>query len=182
MKSFIMMVTICLMLTIGSGCLPLLDSTQIQALAEKTTLLSDKMDNYQAVMSDVVDLIEADKLISEEFADEVDKINEEIDRVQPQMVAVAEAIKNADYISGDDVANAIKAAKAGTVASAVWNPYATPIMLGLSLLEYILILLWKKEKKKLAKTNEGISKFEGVSEPEIASKLHDIVKAKTANI
>ena len=47
-----------------------------------------------------------------------------------------------------------------------------------------LAMLWmrRKDKKKTVALEEGISKFEGTSDPETAAKLHDIVKAKTANM
>ena len=44
-----------------------------------------------------------------------------------------------------------------------------------------LAMLWlnRKQKKQITGRDEAISKFCGTSEPETASKLHDIVKAKT---
>jgi hypothetical protein len=44
-----------------------------------------------------------------------------------------------------------------------------------------LALLWynRKQKAQIAGRDEAISKFEGISEPAVASQLHEIVKAKT---
>lgn len=47
-----------------------------------------------------------------------------------------------------------------------------------------LAMLWmrRKDKRKTVALEAGISKFEGTSDPATAAKLHDIVKAKTANL
>lgn len=141
-------ILICVMMLVMVGCLP--ESTDMQTFTEKVTLLSTKVDAYQLEVGGVIDLLEADKIINEDIVTKIDKTNEEIDRIQPQIVAVAEAIKDADYVTGDDVGNIIKAAKTGTTASAPWNPYAAPILLGLTLIEGIVLLITNQQKKKEA--------------------------------
>lgn len=143
----------CMALLLVTGCLP--EATNMQAFSENVTLLSTKVDDYQTEVGEIVDLLEADKIISEDIVAKIDKANEEIDRIQPQIIDVAEAIKDADYISGDDVGNLFRAAKAGTAASAPWNPYAMPILLGLNLLEGVVILLVKRSKDKEANKRQA---------------------------
>ena len=142
-------ILICVMaLLVVVGCVP--ESTDMQAFTEKVTLLSSKVDAYQSEVGGIVDLLEADSIISENIVAKIDKTNEEIDRIQPQITDVAEAIANADYISGDDVGNIFKAAKGTVAATATWNQYAAPILLGLSLVEGIVLLLVKRSKDKEA--------------------------------
>lgn len=172
-------ITMCLMLVLMGGCW---ESVQIKSFAEDVTQLSTAVDALQETTTDVIGTLAELGLVNEGLVAKVDKANEEIDRVQLQTTDAAIAIKDADYVTGDDVGNMIKAAKAGTAATAPWNPYSTIIILGLTVLEGITALFLKKKNDKLIKTNEGISKFEGTSEPAIASQLHDIVKAKTANL
>lgn len=143
----------CMALLMAAGCSP--EAADIQAFSEKVTLLSTKVDDYQTEVGEIVDLLEADKIISEDIVTKIDKANEEIDRIQPQIIDVAEAIKDADYVTGDDVGNLFKAAKAGTAASAPWNPYAMPILLGLSLAEGIVILLVNRKKNEEAKKRQA---------------------------
>lgn len=150
-------ILICTALLVScSGCW---ESVQIKSFAEDVTQLSAKFDDYQVVIDDVLGLLERDGLITKELMGKVDKANEEIDRIQVQTTDVATAIKDADYVSGDDVGNIIKAAKAGTAATAPWNPYAAPILLGLTLIEGILLLIFKK--KVTVATNKQQADKEG---------------------
>lgn len=151
-KKIVCMTVLCLLVA-GAGCLP--DEVEMHNFTEQVVLLSDKVDAYQAEMGEVVDLLEADNILSKEIVEKIDKTNEEIDRIQPKITEVAIAIRDAEYVSGDDVGNIIKGAKAGTAATASWNPYATPILIGLNLLEGVLILLLKRRKDKIAKKRDA---------------------------
>lgn len=144
------LLTITMALIFVGGCA----AADIQTFTEKVTLLSSKVDAYQAETEGIIDLLEADKVITKELADKIDKANEEIDTVQSQVVDVAEAVTGADYVPGDDFGNLFKAAKAGTVASAPWNPYATIIISILGLAEIITALFLTK-KSKDATTSEN---------------------------
>lgn len=144
--------TIVIILGLG-GCFP--EAADIQTFTEKVTLLSSKVDAYQLETEGIIDLLEADGLISKELVAKVDKANEEIDRLQPQVVDIAEAIKDADYISGDDIGNVIRGTRAATTASAPWNPYAAPILLGLSLLEGIVLLFVNRNKNAETKKRDA---------------------------
>jgi len=157
------------------GCFP--ETADIQTFTEKVTLLSAKVDAYQAETSDIVDLLEADNIISTDIVAKIDKANEEIDRIQPQITDMAEAIKNTDYVSGDDIGNVIRAAKAGTAASAPWNPYATIIILGLTVLEGITALfLAKKSKDATTSEKKYTAHKQGVEKTVIEMSCEDELK------
>lgn len=175
-RLIICMMTVLLMVT---GCLP--ESADIQGFSEKVTLLSAKVDAYQAETGGVIDLLVADGIISKELAVKVDEASEKIDRIQPLMTGVAEAIKNTDYVSGDDVGNIIKAARAGTAATAPWNPYAAPILLGLSLLEGVVLLLVNRSKNKEAAKRDADKAGREKTLREIATIPEDKLTAAAVN-
>ena len=171
-----------------SGCV-IPDAAQIRQFADEAKRLSDRVDDYQVVVNDVKTLLVEDKIISEKAAERIDKIGEEIDRVQPNIEAIADSVKNADYVDGDDIGNIVKGLQAANAASAPVNPYAPLIdaVLGVVALAAGGFAVKKtrdagRAELVLDKTKEGISKFEGVSDPAIASKLHDTIKAKITNI
>lgn len=139
---------VCMMLLVIAGCLP--EARDVQTFSKKAILFSEKVDTYQKEMGDLIDLLELDGVIKEELTAKIDKANEELDRVQPQMLVFAKALQDAGMIEGDGFGNYIRLAKAGTTASASWNPYAAPILLGLSLLEGIVLLLVNRKKNEEA--------------------------------
>ena len=188
MKKLIVPMIVVLMMALSGGCI-IPDAQQIQSFADDTKLLTEKIDDYQKVVVEVKNLAERDKLISEKTSRKLDKISEEVDRVQPHITEIADAVKNADYISGDDIGNALKAAQAANAASAPVNPYAPLINVGLGLIATIAAGFGAKKTvdankatTRLARTNEGISKFGGLSDPDVASKLHDTIKEKVTNL
>ncbi len=147
-KRIVCMMVLCLLVA-GAGCLP--DEIEMHNFTKQVVLLSDKVDAYQAEMGEVVNLLEADNILSKEIVEKIDKTNEEIDRIQPKITEVAIAIRDAEYVSGDDAGNIIKGAKAGTAATASWNPYAAPMLLGLNLLEGVLLLILRRKKNRETK-------------------------------
>jgi len=67
----------------------------------------------------------------------------------------------------------IEALRNTVVATSPYNPYAIPILAGISLLEALGI--WK-EKRKNAGLEKGISRVKGEAAPELAKKIHDTIK------
>jgi len=141
------------LLVMPVGCLP--EARDVQTFSKKAMLFSEKVDTYQKEMGDIIDLLKLEGIIKEELAVKIDKANEEIDRVQPQMLVFAKALQDAGMIEDDGFGNYVRLAKAGTTASTSWNPYAAPILLGLSLLEGIVLLLVNRSKKKEANKRQA---------------------------
>ena len=170
---------LCALLLCMAGC-SMPAAEDYQDFSGEVQNLTTKIDAYQDEVREITQLLEKDGIINDEIVKGIEKVNEEIDRIQPIVVDIAEAIKTAPY-TGDDVRDFFIAAKSGTAASSPINPYAAPMIGILTIAEMITLLILKKKSTRLEKTNEGISKFEGTQPQEIAGKLHDIVKAKTAN-
>jgi len=140
---------------------------QIQTLATETRILNEKL-------NDAVEELRKGGIIDADTAAKIDKVNNDIG-------AVATAISEADYASTDDVGDLFVAAKEGVKASEPFNPYSKSILAVLGIAELVTLEVLRRKNRRLTKTNEGIQKFEGMSEPDIAGRLHDAIKGKIAN-
>lgn len=133
-----------IVLSLMGGCIPL--ASDIQNVGQQTLNVSSKIDAYQAEVITLKEMVEADGLISESTANRIDKLSEEIDRIQPTLENVATAVRDADYIDGDTFGNAITGLQAANAASAPANPYAVPIGAGLTILAGLAEIMRRKEK------------------------------------
>ena len=175
MKKLILML---MLLVVSTGCLP--EAESYQKFGGEVALLTAKLDGLQDGADDLAALLEKGGIVDEEIVAKVDKLNEEIDRAQPDVAKAAEAVRDAPY-TGDGVQDLLTAVQAVNAASAPYNPYAIPIAGVLAVVSPILGFFLRKKSIQLAKTNEAISKFEGTETPDVAARLHDIVKVKTSN-
>ena len=101
---------------------------------------------------------EAVSVSSEETRDKVEIVLGQVEEVN-EAVATAEMPR--------------EALKSGVAATSPFNPYAVPILAGISILEALGIL---REKKKVVGLEKGISRVKGEAEPELAKKIHDTIK------
>lgn len=146
MKKQIVMAILALgVLVFAGGCIP--TTAEIQTLTDDVDKLMVNIDNYQ-----------------EKFA-------EEIDRVQEDVVVVNEAIKE----KADE--SALEQAKAGWDATKDFNPYYVPGALILALLGEGAAL-WKTNKKN-TNLEKGINRVKGEAEPALAKTIHDTMKIYT---
>jgi len=133
-----------IMLLCVFGCIP--TTQEIQTLTNTVDKLMVKVDNYQ-----------------EKFAGEVDKVQDDI-------VAVNEAVKEkAD-------STALEQIEAGWEATKGFNPYYGYGALVFAGLE---AAGWWRENKKKVKLEKGINRVKGEAEPELAKKIHDTIKIYT---
>ena len=93
---------------------------------------------------------------------------DKVEIVLGQVEEVNEAVATAE--------DPVDALKVGVTATKDWNPYAVPILAGISFLEALGIF---KEKKKNAGLEKGINRVKGEAEPEVAKKIHDTMKIYT---
>ena len=98
---------------------------------------------------------------SEETRDKVEIVLGQVEEVS-KVVATAET--------------PIEAIRAGVVATSPINPYAVPILAGISILEALGIF---REKRKNTGLEKGLSRVKGEAEPELAKKIHDTMKIYT---
>jgi hypothetical protein len=160
--------TICVML-VCCGCVPLASDIQN---------LSGKLDIYQKEFTDVAEQMAKDGLVEKE---KIDKLNEGFDSIKPVINDVAEGLKNAPY-TDSKVENVLIGAKEGVTAA---KDYITHSELIIGVLTVAGLFLEKKRrdvvKREVAK-DAAINKYCGTSAPDVAAKLHDMVKEKTANL
>ncbi len=104
-------------------------------------------------------------LVREAVSASSEDTRDKIEIVLGQVETINEAVATAEI--------PIEALKAGVAASAPVNPYAVPILAGISILEALGIL---RGKKKIAGFEKGLSRIKGESEPSLAKSIHDTMK------
>ena len=139
MKTITLIICLALCLPfIMVGC-KAMDEQAVEGFSNDVQLLSLRIDDYQKEVVKIAEMLEADDLISSKVVVRLDKINEERDRVQPQIDRMVEAGKNIESEDPWEIARVIN------TTSAPWNPYAPPIAAGLLLAEAITVMFLKKK-------------------------------------
>jgi len=132
----------------------------MSALVTRIEQASGQIDEAQAIADQIKNLLQTTGAIDANLVAKFEKINEEINRVQPQVQQVAAAIKQADYSPDDDTLMLLlKAAQAGNTASSPFNPYAVPIGLGLSLATIIAGWFAARERTKKAQAEAAAAEY-----------------------
>lgn len=132
------------------GCEESFTPEQMQALAAQNEVLQLQLDNVQAVAREVAAEIEAAGIVDADAVARLDKVNEEIDKVQALLDVMAQALKGV-ALTGDAAQDFIAQLQAANAASGGVNPYVIPIGAGLSALTLVLGWLAKRENKGKAK-------------------------------
>lgn len=126
-----------------SGC-----NADTQAkLGELTTMvggLNKQIEIYQEASKEIIDTLESAGIVDIEVVRKLNEINDEIDKVQPQMEIIAKAIDEAK-LSDDTALATAQALQAANAASAPFNSYAAPAagILGIA----TLVLGWIARNK-----------------------------------
>ena len=94
-----------------------------------------------------------------------EETRDKVEIVLGQVETINEAVATAD--------DPVEAIKSGVAASSPFNPYAVPILAGISILEALGI--WKG-KKKIDGFEKGLSRIKGEAEPSLAKSIHDTMK------
>jgi len=121
-----------------------------------------------ATQSEVQTLTNRVAMIVPAVREEVAKANVGIEGVLTKVEEVNEAVATAE--------SPVEAIREGVKATSDWNPYAVPILAGISLLEALGLF---KEKKKVAGLEKGINRVKGEAEPQLAKSIHDTMKIYT---
>jgi hypothetical protein len=147
MKRILMLVVLCVMLALPACNSEAVTSQQMQTAAQATQQYVQQVDLYQQAAEQLAAALKVTGVIDPNMLAAVQKIQSEIDRIQPQITQVAQAVQNAGYEVDDDTLTVLlKAAQAGNAASTPFNPYAIPIGAILSLLSIILGIFAAKKK------------------------------------
>lgn len=145
MKAKMLIVMMCLMFG-AVGC-DEIKPEQVQNLATQVQELNTAMDSYQTATTEMLETMYEHRIIDESAVKKVEKVSEEIDRVQPQVADMVAAIMAANQ-SGDDAANWIAILQAANQATTPFNPYVLPISLGLTLASLVFGFVEKRNADK----------------------------------
>jgi hypothetical protein len=136
-----------------------ISSADVQAFASQVQQLNGRLDNVQVLGDQLKAGLQTTGIVDANLAAKYVKVNNEIDRVQPQVQQIAQAIKQAAFSPEDDTVTVLlKAAQAGNAASAPFNPYAVPVGIGLSLATVIAGFFAARERAKKAAAQEAAAK------------------------
>jgi len=110
------------------------------------------------------------------------KVNEEIERVQPQVVAITEAVQGQN-LSGDDLSDMVAMLQTANAASAPFNPYAVPVGAALTLLSAVLGIFARNKTKEAAIVQRKYTAHkQGVERAIKTFKQHDNVTPETVEL
>ena len=146
MKKVMLILLLCLPMM---GCI---EPVQVQELAGRLDTLTKTTDSLQKAADSVTLALAEGEFVDPEVIDKVRKINEEIDRVQPQITSITEAVAKID-LEGEDWEQWLAVVEAANAASAPFNPYAAPIGAGLAVLSAVLGIFLKKKSNEAAVAN-----------------------------
>jgi hypothetical protein len=137
-----------------SGCdSQKLTPQQIQAVANYTDSLNAQLTLYQKAVNDMAATLAAGGVLDANDLSKLAKLNEEINRITPQIAAISAAVKAGEYSQSDtDIITILKAAQAANQASAPFNPYALIIDAVLGAIILVLGLFAKNKSSLLALT------------------------------
>ncbi len=141
MKKRILIVV--MLLFVAAGCTELTPA-QMQEWLAHSQELSGKLDTLQEVSIMNVEALNSIGVGNDELLAKVAKVNEEIDRVQPQILAVTDAITNSP-LTGDTGQDIIAMVGAANAASAKFNPWAVPIGGLITLVSLVFGFFMKKK-------------------------------------
>jgi len=191
MKNLIFLLVL-LLAVLPGGCLEMTTPAAVQTANNNVQKWTESVDAYQKIVVDAFDQAKKDKIVSEETAGKVDKINLKIDELQPIITKSVTAVIETEY-SGNKFRDAVTGVQKVNEKMADINPYAPIIDLGCKLLLAFTaptaaagIYLAKTkgaeakdEKEKNVDLEKGINRVKGEADPKLAKKIHDTIKIYT---
>ncbi len=118
---------------------------QMQALGDNVQALTDQVEQLQ-----VADAQAAKPALTAEA-------NQEIDKLQAQLVQIGEALKNAQYTGGGDLTTLIEGAMAVNNATSPFNPYSVYINIALLAALTIVGSFARKKAGEASAVNKALS-------------------------
>jgi outer membrane lipoprotein-sorting protein len=153
----IIIVTI-LGLWIGGCQMPNVQPETIRNLADQTQQLSSQIDDFQQQTKATLEALKENGNFDSNTMATIEKLQSGIDSVQGKTVAIADALRNAQYTNPDDgLTTVLEGARAANAASSPFNPYAPLIDVGLGLAAAFAAAMAKKNARKAA---EALAKYD----------------------
>jgi hypothetical protein len=152
----IIIVTI-LGLWIGGCQMPNVQPDDLRNLADQTQQLSSQIDDFQQQTKATLDALKQNGSFDSNTMATIEKLQSGIDSVQGKTVAIADALRNAQYSGSDGLTTVLEGARAANAASSPFNPYAPLIDVGLGLAAAFAAAMAKKNAQKAA---EALAKYD----------------------
>jgi hypothetical protein len=145
----LVVMVVCFM-TMFAGCQEsqAVTPAQIKDYAQQAENYSLMVDASQAIAKQMADTLKATGAIDANLIAKAEKIQAEIDRVQPQIIAIAEKIKSLDYsdtAQNDNITAIFETLQAANTATSGINPYSG--IIGVFLLLATMISSFFAKKK-----------------------------------
>ncbi|OQA02277.1 MAG: hypothetical protein BWY69_01160 [Planctomycetes bacterium ADurb.Bin401] len=153
----IIIVTI-LGLWIGGCQMPNIQPDDLRNLADQTQQLSSQIDDFQQQTKATLESLKQNGSFDSNTMATIEKLQSGIDSVQGKTVAIADALRNAQYTNPDDgLTTVLEGARAANAASSPFNPYAPLIDVGLGLAAAFAASMAKKNAQKAA---DALAKYD----------------------
>lgn len=144
---FLMLALLCVFST---GCDAAVTGKDMQNLAQQIQTVNQGADKMQEATRLMQEFLQQQGVIDPNTVVKIDKINSEIDAVQPKIAEITKAVAAAPYEETDDTVTVIlKTGQAVNSASSPWNPYAALIAVALTLASG-LYGTWQASQRKKA--------------------------------
>ena len=141
-----------------SGCqMPNVQPDDIRSLADQTQQLSSQIDDFQQQTKATLESLKQNGIVDSNAMATIEKLQSGIDSVQGKTVAIADALRNAQYSGSDGLTTVLQGARAANAASTPFNPYAPLIDIGLGLAAAFAASIAKKNAQKAA---EALAKYD----------------------
>ncbi|OHB60771.1 MAG: hypothetical protein A2Y12_06990 [Planctomycetes bacterium GWF2_42_9] len=147
----IILIATTLVLWLGGCQMPNVQPETIKSLADQTQQLSSQVDDFQQQTKATLEALKQNGSFDSNTMVTIEKLQSGIDSVQGKTVAIADALRNAQYTNPDDgLTTVLQGARAANAASAPFNPYAPLIEIGLGLAAATATALAKRNAQKAA--------------------------------
>lgn len=173
------------MLLVGlTGC-EKYDPNVMQAYAAQSQQVGEQLSDLQESLAPALESIKSNDLVDPSIVEKIDKANEEINRVKPQLANVAKELQKHQFKS-KGLGGMIETAQVVNGATESFNPYAVPISLGLTVLSSLLGFAARKQrdakveaKTALSETVQAIEAFKVESDVGNKELLTNLSKAQS---
>lgn len=180
------LITLLLAVVFLSGCSALLtgceeyDPAAMQAAAAQAQVATEKLEAMQEMLAPAIAAIEAGQIVEPAVIEKVNKAQEEIARVLPQVAQVSQDLQAHEFTSSGWQGIVETAAVVNTATSG-FNPYAAPISAGLTVLSVVLGFFAKRENSQKKIANVALSQTTVALEETLAGVQEFYAKDEKGN-
>lgn len=135
------------------------DPNSYQQIPAKIDNYISMTDMYIAQYDTLLRQMEADGLIETEDYQKILHAKGELEKIKPQLRAMADAIAQGNYVQGEGLMNMLQAFKASNLATVSFNPYAVYIDIGLTIIILVLGAFLKKKSTALNEVVMGVENY-----------------------